>query len=42
MDEFTMQVFSDKKVWDIYRCRIYLQAFYILDIADLEQKSIED
>jgi hypothetical protein len=42
MDEFTMQGLSDKQMRDANRCRIYLRAFYILDISDLEGKSIED
>jgi hypothetical protein len=42
MDEFTMQGIYDKQMRDVNRCRIYLQAFCILDITDLAGKSIED
>jgi hypothetical protein len=42
MDEFTMQGLSDKQMREVNRCRIYLRAFYISDITDLEVKSIGD
>jgi hypothetical protein len=42
MDEFTRQGLTDKHMRDANRCRIYLRAFYISDIADLGGKSIED
>jgi hypothetical protein len=36
-----MQCLSDKQMQDVSRCRIYLQAFYLLDITDLAGKAIE-
>jgi hypothetical protein len=42
MDDFKKQGIYDKQMRDANRCRIYLRAFYILDITDMGGKSIED
>jgi hypothetical protein len=42
MDEFTVPFLLDKQMRDANRCRIYLRAFCISDITDLEGKYIED
>jgi hypothetical protein len=42
MDAFTRHGLSDKQMRDANRCRIYLRAFYVSDIMDLGEKSIEE
>jgi hypothetical protein len=41
MEVFANKDFTAKEMKEINRCRMYLQAFYISDIADIAGRHIE-